>query len=125
MTIGFSFASNPQNSQNPGNEKIAQMKKEQEAKRAELLEIVNEYREAYKASEKECAEKQSIFLMEQRELARHDKEDKDYDKFEKAFNKSKKDYRSASSDKDLRLSLLQFRTDNYTKANRINLLDLA
>ena len=126
MTIAFSFTSNPQtSSQNPGEEKIAKMKKEQEDKRAELREVLDVYRNNYKASEKNYTEKQSIFLMQQRELARHKKEDKDYDKYEESFEQSRKDYRSASSDKDLRLSLLQFHTDNYTKASRLNILDLA
>ena len=124
MTLSFQFASNPQR-QNPGEAKIAEMKKEQEARRATLLGYVEEYRAVYAESEKKYAEAQSIFLMQQRELARHKETDRDYEKYEKDYKNAKKSYRQAGSDKDLKLQLLQFRTDNYTKASRINLLDLA
>ncbi len=126
MALTFQFASNPQNySKNPGEAKIAEMKKEQEAKRAELLGYVEEYREKYEASKKDYAEAQSIFLMQQRELAKHNEEDHDYEKYEKEYKNAKKSYRKAGYDQELRLQLLQFRTENYTKACRTNLLDLA
>ena len=128
MTLSFQFASNPQKqgyNQNPGEAKIAEMKKEQAARRASFLDAVNEYRAIYAESEKKYEEAQSIFLMQQRELARHKETDRDYEKYEKDFKNAKKSYRKAGSDKDLKLQLLQFRTDNYVKANRTNLLDLA
>ena len=63
--------------------------------------------------------------MQERELARHDESDKDYAQYEKEYRHAKKAYSSAYSDKDLKLQLLQYRTDNYVRANRTNLLDLA
>ncbi len=125
MTLSFNFASNPQTTSKPSDEKIAQMKKEQEARRAKLLGAVEEYRDIYAAAEKSYAEAQSIFVKREQELARHEETDKDYEKYEKEYKHAKKAYHTAGSDKDLKLQLLQYRTDNYVKANRINLLDLA
>ena len=125
MTFSFNYASNPQTSSKPSDEKIAQMKKEQEAKRAERLEALNEGRDLYAIAEKSYKEAQSIFLAREQELARHKETDKDYDKYEKEFKDAKKKYSAADSDKDLRLQLLQYRTDDYVRANRLNVLDLA
>ena len=125
MAIQFQFSTNPQTTTNHSEERIAQLKEQQEERRAELFGFVKEYRTAYKESQKACAEAQSIFLMQQRELAKHKETDKDYAKFEKEYKNAKKAYRSASSEQDLRLQLLQYRTDNYVKASRINLIDLA
>lgn len=125
MSIQFQFSTNPQTTSTHSEERIAQLKEQQEGRRAELFGFVQEYREAYKESQKACAKAQSIFLMQQRELAKHKETDKDYAKFEKEYKNAKKAYRSASSEQDLRLQLLQYRTDNYVKASRINLIDLA
>ena len=48
-----------------------------------------------------------------------------YAQYEKEFKHAKKEFHAARSDKDLKLQLLQYRTDNYTKACRLNLIDLA
>ena len=125
MTFSFNYASNPQTSSKPSDEMIAQLKKEQEARRAERLEALNEGRDLYAVAEKSYAEAQSIFLARQQELARHEETDQDYDKYEKEFKDAKKKYNAAGSDKDLRLQLLQYRTDDYVRANRLNVLDLA
>jgi len=126
MTFSFQFASNPQTSNNTtGNDKINKAKKDQESRRTKLLNDLNEYREIYATSKKDFTEAQSVFLIQQRELAKHDKNEDDYEKYEKEYKNSKKAFRNARSDRDLKLQLLQYRTDNYVRANRTNLLDLA
>lgn len=125
MSIQFQFSTNPQTNSKPSDEKIAQLKEQQKERRAELYSYVEKYTAAYKASEKECAHTQSIFLMRERELKRHNESEKDYARYEKEYRQAKKAYQSATFDKDLRLQLLQYRNDSYIKACRINLIDLA
>lgn len=125
MSIQFQFSTNPQTVNSPKEDKIAELKKQQEERRSELLGFVDEYRAKYADSQKKYAQAQSVFLLQQRELKRHNETDRDYAKYEKEFNIAKKEYQGARSDKDLKLDLLQFRTDDYTKACRTNLIDLA
>lgn len=126
MTVDLKFSSNPfQSNNNPSDEKIKEMKKAQEEKRAEYASILDEYRERYDVAKKDFSQAQSIFLAKQRELARHNENEKDYDTLKQDFLSSKKTFQNSRSEKDLRLQLLQYRTDNYVKANRLNLLDLA
>ncbi len=124
MTVQASgYASNPFITK-PSNEKIDAMKAEQEKKRAELKGTLNEYREAYEAEKKEYNKISSIFLMQQEKFNRYDKNDAEYAEQAKEYNAVKKQYFSQRSKKDLKLSLLQFHSDNYVKASRINVLDL-
>ena len=126
MTVDLKFSSNPFQSNNkPSDEKIEEMKKAQEEKRAEYASILDEYRDRYDIAKKDFAEAQSVFLAKQRELAKHDENEKDYDALKEDFLSSKKTFQKSRSEKDLRLQLLQYRTDNYVKASRLNLLDLA
>ena len=124
MTVQASgYASNPFTTVS-SKEKIDTMKAEQEKKRAELKGTLNEYREAYEAEKKEYNRISSIFLMQRAEFNKYDKTDADYKTQEKEFNAVKKQYFSQRSKKDLQLSLLQFHSDNYVKASRINVLEL-
>lgn len=126
MTFSFgSYTSNPQSYSKPSEEKIAKMKEDQEARRSGLRAEMDEYREIYAAAEESYAQARSIFEQQQQELARHEETDRDYDKYEEEFRHAKKAYQSANSDKDLKLQLLQYRTDNYVRASRLNLLDFA
>lgn len=125
MIFSSNYASNPQTSSKPSEEKIAQLKKEQEARRAKFSEELEESRVLYEEAKKDCAEAQSIFIAREQELARHEESDQDYDKYEKEYRTAKKKYSSADSDKTLRLQFLQYRTDSYVRAHRINVLDLA
>ena len=63
--------------------------------------------------------------MQQQELKKHDENDRDYAQYEKEYKQAKKQFQDARFDKDLKLQLLQYRSDNYNKACRINLIDLA
>ncbi len=120
------YSSNPfQLNYKPSEEKIAEMKKAQEEKRAEYASILDEYRNRYELAKKDCAEAQSIFLTKQRELKQHDENDKNYDALKQDFLASKQAYRKSDSEKELRLQLLQYRTDNYISVSKLNLLDLA
>ena len=101
------------------------MKKAQQEKRAEYASILDEYRGRYELAKKDFAKSQSIFLEKQRELAKHDEKEKGYDTLEQDFFASRKVFQKDRSERDLRLQLLQYRTDNYVKASRINMLDLA
>ncbi len=126
MSIQFQFATNPQTAtKKPSEEKIAELKEQQESKRNELLGFVKDYTASYEASKKDYAQAQSIFLMQQQELKKHDESDRDYEKYEKEYKQAKKAFQGARFDKDLKLQLLQYRSDNYNKACRINLIDLA
>ena len=126
MTVDLTFSSNPfKSNQNPSDKKIAEMKKAQQEKRAEYASIVDEYRDRYKVAEKNFVEAQSIFLAKQRELARHEEHEKNYDDMKQDMISSRKTFQDCRLEKDLRLDLLQYRTDNYVKANRTNFLDLA
>lgn len=126
MTVDLKFSSNPfQNQNKSSDEKIAEMKKAQEEKRAEYASIVEEYRNRYNVAKKDFAEAQSIFLEKQRELAKHNEHEKGYDVLKEDFLSSRKTFRDSRSEKELRLQLLQYRTDNYVKANTLNLLDFA
>lgn len=125
MTVNLKFSSNPfQSNDKTSDEKIAEMKKAQEEKRAEYASILDEYRGRYELAKKDFAQSQSIFLEKQRELAKHDEKEKGYDTLEQDFFASRKVFQKDRSERDLRLQLLQYRTDNYVKASRINMLDL-
>ena len=64
MTVDLKFSSNPFQSNNkPSDEKIAEMKKAQEEKRAEYASIVDEYKGRYELAKKDFAQSQSIFLQ--------------------------------------------------------------
>ncbi len=124
MTVQASgYASNPFITKT-SNEKIDAMKAEQEKKRAELKGTLNEYRKAYEVEKKEYSKISSIFLMQQEKFNRYDKNDVEYAEQAKEYNAVKKQYFSQRFKKDLKLSLLQFHSDNYVKASRINVLDL-
>ncbi len=126
MAIQFQFATNPQTTvKNSSEEKIAELKEQQDARRKELLGYVKEYTESYKASKENFAKAQSIFLMQQKEIKKHDENERDYAKYNKEYKQAKKNFQEARFDKDLKLQLLQYRSDNYTKASRLNLIDLA
>lgn len=126
MAVESNYSSNPfQLNNKPSDEKLAEMKKAQEEKRAEYASILDEYRNKYELAKKDCVEAQSIFLRKQQELAKHNENDKDYDALQQDFLASKKAYRKSDSEKELRLQLLQFRTDNYVSVSKLNILDLA
>lgn len=126
MAVESNYSSNPfQLNNKPSDEKLAEMKKAQEEKRAEYASILDEYRNKYELAKKDCVEAQSIFLKKQQELAKHNENDKDYDTLQQDFLASKKAYRKSDSEKELRLQLLQFRTDNYVSVSKLNFLDLA
>ena len=126
MAVESNYSSNPfQLNNKPSDEKLAEMKKAQEEKRAEYASILDEYRNKYELAKKDCVEAQSIFLKKQQELAKHNENDKDYDALQQDFLASKKAYRKSDSEKELRLQLLQFRTDNYVSVSKLNFLDLA
>lgn len=126
MAVESNYSSNPfQLNNKPSDEKLAEMKKAQEEKRAEYASILDEYRNKYELAKKDCVEAQSIFLKKQQELAKHNENDKDYDTLQQDFLVSKKAYRKSDSEKELRLQLLQFRTDNYVSVSKLNFLDLA
>ena len=126
MTIQFQFATNPQaTSTKPSEERIAELKEQQEARRNELLGFLKEYTASYEASRENYAKAQSIFLAQQQELKKHDENDNNYAKLEKEYKQAKKQFQDARFDKDLKLQLMQYRSDDYNKACRINLIDLA
>ena len=110
---------------NPADKKIAQMKAEQNEKRASLFFFFLEYRLAYKAQQKVEAHAKSVFLMHKEELSKHKESDKDYAKYQDSFKSAKKEFYSERSKTDLRLDLLQYHTWDFCKANTTNLLDLA
>ncbi|MGN1125353.1 MAG: hypothetical protein ACI4SM_04105 [Candidatus Gastranaerophilaceae bacterium] len=125
MTVDLRLVSNPfAKAENPSEEKIAKMKQDQEDRRASLFAEMEQYRAAYRSQEKKYAEAKSVFLMEQRELNRVDKNNVKYAEQKSKYAEAKKIFTSERSEKDLRLSLLQFHSDNYVKASRINILDL-
>lgn len=109
---------------NPGDKKIAQMKQEQNEKRASLFAALEESRAAYKVQVKEEAKAQSLFLIQKNELAKHNETDKDYKNYKNSYISAKKEFYNARSKADLKLSLLQFRTNDFCKANTTNILDL-
>lgn len=126
MAVESNYSSNPfQLNNKPSDEKLAEMKKAQEEKRAEYASILDEYRNKYELAKKDCVEAQSIFLKKQQELEKHNENDKDYNTLKQDFLASKKAFKKSDSEKELRLQLLQFRTDNYVSVSKLNFLDLA
>ena len=120
MALEFSsYASNPfAKKENPGEAKIAKMKEEQEARRAELNETASIYEAKYKEQLKAYNKATSVFIMEQAKFNSVDKTDAKYEQKEKEFTTCRKK-------KDLQLDLFLFHANNANKASRINILDLA
>lgn len=127
MALEFSsYASNPfAKKENPGEAKIAKMKEEQEARRAELNETASIYEAKYKEQLKAYNKATSVFIMEQAKFNSVDKTDAKYEQKEKEFKLAKKEFTTRRNKKDLQLDLFLFHANNANKASRINILDLA
>ena len=126
MALEFSsYASNPfAKKENSGEAKIAKMKEEQEARRAELNETASIYEAIYKDQLKAYTKATSLFLVEKEKFSRLDKADAKYDEQKEEYNTAKKNLFTQRSKKDLQLDLYLFRADIANKAGRINILDL-
>lgn len=127
MALEFSsYASNPfSKKENAGEAKIAEMKKEQEARRSELNEKASIYEAKYKEQLKAYNKAASVFLMERSKFNSLDKTDAKYEEQEKEYKLAKKEFTTNRSKKDLQLDLYLFHAGNANKASRINILDLA
>lgn len=127
MALEFSsYASNPfAKKENPSEAKIAKMKKEQDARRAELNETASIYEAKYKEQLKAYNKATSVFIMEQAKFNSVDKTDAKYEEKEKEYKLAKKEFTTCRNKKDLQLDLFLFHANNANKAGRINILDLA
>ncbi len=126
MAVDLKLFTNPQDkkdAKNPGKEKLQEMKKELATKRRSLFDQVETARQDLYAQQRECKKARDLFILQEREFKRHNETELNYTDFKMRYTKAKNNYSSNRSAQDLKLMLLQSRTDDFVKASRIQMLD--
>lgn len=126
MTVDLKLFTNPQDkkdAKNPGKEKLQEMKDELAAKRKSLFDQVETARQNLYAQQRECSKARQIFTLQEREFKKHNETELNYTDFKMRYTKAKNNYNESRSAQELKLMLLQSRTDDFVHASRIQLLD--
>ncbi len=126
MAVDLRLFTNPQDkkdAKNPGKEKLQEMKEELAAKRKSLFDQVETARQDLYAQQRACNKARHLFTIEEKEFRKHNETELNYTDFKMRYNKAKNRYSDSRSAQDLKLMLLQSRTDDFVRASRIQMLD--